>query len=326
MSKAPVRRWRVWPADWVKSMRMSARSARREDEAVELDGRGEEALVAADLGERLAVGEGEDEEAAVGGVEEAEAIEARLDLEEGSDLSVDEDAVGAELGDPGVLGIAGDGVEELAVGGEVAVVEDEGDFVLAAGEMEGVFDVIADEQHAEEAGVGVEAIEAHGVVVIPERGGVLLERVGADAGLAGDEPVFGVAVVFGGGLGAVKMGGGADVGDVVAAAMEGVVDGKEVLCGEVVDPLDLEGFAGAGFDERCEGSWAVAPHAGGGDVAMDLGVDLLHGDGEGAVAVLERGTDGFGEREGVDEGCEREGVEHRGPMRGGFGVGAGGIC
>ncbi len=150
------------------------------------------------------------------------------------------------------------------------------------------------------------------MVVVPERGGVLLKRVGADAGLAGDEPVFGVAIVFGGGLGAVKVGGGADVGHVVAAAVEGVVDGKEVFCGEVIDPADLEGFAGAGFDERSQGIWAVAPPAGGGDVAMDLGVDLLHGDGEGAVAVLESGPDDLGEREGVDEGREGEGGEHPG--------------
>ena len=127
--------------------------------------------------------EGEGEEAAVGGVEEAEAVEARLDLEEGADFAVDEDAVGAELGDPGVFGVAGDVVEELAVGGEVAVVEDEGDFVFAGGQVERVFDLVAEEEHAEEAGVGVEAVDAHGVVVVPEGGGVLLEGVVAGAGL-----------------------------------------------------------------------------------------------------------------------------------------------
>ena len=30
------------------------------------------------------------------------------------------------------------------------------------------------------------------------------------------------------------------------------VDGEEVFGGQVVDPLDLEGLAGAGFDERGE--------------------------------------------------------------------------
>ena len=113
-----------------------------------------------------------------------------------------------------------------------------------------------------------------------------------------------------GGLGAVKVGGSADVGHVVAAAVEGVVDGEEVFGGEVVDPIDLEGLAGAGFDERGEGVGTVAPQAGRGDVAMNLGVDLLHGDGEGAVAVLQGGPDDLGEREGVDEGRQREGREH----------------
>jgi hypothetical protein len=143
--------------------------------------------------------------------------------------------------------------------------------------MERVFDVIAKQEHAEEAGVGVEAIETHGVVVIPECCGVLLKRVGADARVTGGKPVFGVAVVFGGGLGSMEVCGGADVGDAGATAMEGVVDGEEVFRGEVVDPADLEGFTRAGFDERGESAGAIAPHSGCGDVAMDLGVDLLHG-------------------------------------------------
>ena len=114
-----------------------------------------------------------------------------------------------------MFGIAGEVVvEELTVGGEVAVVEDERDFVFAEGRSRRVFDFVAEEEHAEQAGVGVEAVEAHGVIVVPERGGVLLERVGAGAGFTGDEPVFGVAVVFGGDLGAVKMGDGADLGEV----------------------------------------------------------------------------------------------------------------
>ena len=103
------------PAAWLKSMRTSARSAQPRMRRLHLDGSGEQALVAADLGERLAIGEGE---AGRSGcwlrVEQAEAVEARLDVEEGTDLAVDEDAVGAELGDPRALGVAGDVVEELA--------------------------------------------------------------------------------------------------------------------------------------------------------------------------------------------------------------------
>ncbi len=148
------------------------------------------------------------------------------------------------------------------------------------------------------------------MVVVPESGGILLKRIGADAGLAGDEPVIGVAIVFGGGLGSVEVGGGADVGDVVAASVERVVDGQEVLSGEIVDPTDLDGLTGACFDDRSEGIGSVAPPAGGRNITVHLCADLLHGDGEGAAAVLEGGTDRFRNGEGIDEGRQLKGVEH----------------
>ncbi len=267
----------------------------------------EEALIAADLNQGLVIVEGEAEEAAVGRVEDAEAVEARFDLEVGAYLSVDEDAVGSEFGDPGMFGISGGGVKELAVGREVAVVEDEGDLVLAGGEMERVFYLVADEEHAEETGVGVEAVQTHGVVVIPEGRGVLLEWIDAGAALARNEPVGGVAVGFGGDASAVDVGGGANVGDIVAAAMEAVVDGKKVGGGEVVDPLDLEGMAGARFDDGSERRWAVAPHACGRDIAMHFGVDLAHGDAEFAGV---RYAHGLGDGECVDEGGELKDVQH----------------
>ena len=81
--------------------------------------------------------------------------------------------------------------------------------------------------------------------------------------------------------------------------------------GRLLTQSDLDGLAGAGFDERGREGWGRSSTAGGGNVAVDLGVDLLHGDGEGAVAVLESGTERFGDREGVDEGRQLEGVEHR---------------
>jgi hypothetical protein len=146
------------------------------------------------------------------------------------------------------------------------------------------------------------------VVVVPESGGVLLVGVVADAAFARDEPVVGVAVIIGGNFGSVNVGDGADIGDIVAAAVEGVVDGKEVLCGEVVDPLDLERTAGASFDDGREGGGAVAPHAGRRDVAVNLRVDLAHGDTKFLrIVAWSRLRDG----EGVDEWGEFEDVEHR---------------
>ncbi len=103
-----------------------------EGDALEFDGRGEQALVGADLLEGLSVGEREMEEAGVGAINDAEAIEARLDFEIGENFAVDEEGVAKDFGGPGRFGIAGDGIVELAVEIEDAVVEDEGNFVLAA--------------------------------------------------------------------------------------------------------------------------------------------------------------------------------------------------
>jgi hypothetical protein len=43
---------------------------------------------------------------------------------------------------------------------------------------------------------------------------------------------------------------------------------------------------------------------------MNFGVDLLHGDGERAAAVLKGWMDSFGDREGINEWRQLEGVEH----------------
>ena len=58
---------------------------------------------------------------------------------------------------------------------EHAVADEQRDVVLAGGQVEGVFARVAKNAEADQAGVGVEAVNAHGVVVVPERGGVLLE-------------------------------------------------------------------------------------------------------------------------------------------------------
>jgi hypothetical protein len=87
---------------------------------------------------------------------------------------------------------------------------------------------------------------------------------------------------------------------------------------EIVDPLDLEGMARAGFDDGGEGGWAVAPHAGGWDVAMDLGVDLAYGDAEFAGVGY---SHCFWQREGVDEGRKLKDVQHWDRLAGGGGDG-----
>jgi hypothetical protein len=175
--------------------------------------------------------------------------------------------------------------------------------------------LVAEEEHAEEAGVDVEAIQAHGVVVEPKAGGVLFEGIVASEALAGDEPVIGVAVVFRGDGGTVDVDNGTDVGNVSAAAVEAVVNGQEVLVRELIDPLDVEWLLGMGLDERRDGRAVfyrrnrvgVDPEAGGGKIAVDFGVDLSHGD---AKFVRCDGLRARGQREGVDEGGKFERVQH----------------
>ena len=310
MSRAPVRRWRVLPADGRRSMRMSARSAQPRTRFFIGTGAARRPWSLPIWIKRLAVAEAEIEEAAVGGVEHAKAVEAGFEFDVGADLPVNEDSVGAELRDPGAGRVSGDVVEELSVGDEVTVVEDNGDLVLALGEVESVFVLVADEEHAEEAGVGVDAVDAHRVVVVPEGGGILLQGIVRDFGVAGGEPVFGVAVALGARLGAMDVDDGTDLGDVLAGAVQGVVDGEEVLGGEVVDPVDVERLVGANLEGGAEGVGAVAPHAGDGHVPVDLGVDLAHGDGERGSTVMEGGGDNRRDGKGIDEGREGQRVEH----------------
>jgi hypothetical protein len=145
------------------------------------------------------------------------------------------------------------------------------------------------------------------MVVIPEGSGVLLEWVEAGSAFAGDEPVGGIAVGFGGDASAVDVGDGADVGDVVSAAVEAVVDGEKVCGGKVVDPLYFKGMVGARFDDGRERRWAVAPHARGRYVTVDFSVYLAHGDAEFAWV---RYSHGVWQRESIDEGRQLKNVQH----------------
>src|SRR5271170_3379643 len=100
-------------------------------EAGEFNWRGKQSLIGAYLVKGLVIGEGQGEEAAIGGVEKTEAVGARLHFEVGPYFAVDQDEASEELGDPGVLGIAGIRIEKLTIGGELAVGEYERDLVFA---------------------------------------------------------------------------------------------------------------------------------------------------------------------------------------------------
>jgi hypothetical protein len=282
----------------------------REEDALDGGGGGEEALVGADEVEGDEIADGETEEAGVGAVHDAEAIEARLDVEVGEELAVGEDGVAVDLRDPGGLGVGGDGVVELAVGEEGSIAEEERDLVWAGGQVEGGFGLVADEEETLETGVDVEPVNAHGVVVVEEQGRFLLVGVMVEEGFAGDDPVLGVAVALRRSAAAVDMDDAADLGLAALGAVEVVVDGKDVLEGEFVGPLDEDALAALCLEDGAGGGAVEAPEARGREVAMDLLLELVHGDaverefdggiaGEGAEAGA---AEDLGEREWVDVG------------------------
>ena len=101
--------------------------------------------------------------------------------------------------------------------------------------------------------------------------------------------------------------------------------------GRLLTPANsAEGLAGAGLDERGEcvrgkAGGGVAPHAGRRHIAVDLGVDLLHGQGQsfaGPVAAAGRRTSkagAAGRRTAVSARVWSMGGRN---VRGGLGVGA----
>ena len=73
---------------------------------------------------------------------------------------------------------------------------------------------------------------------------------------------------------------GADLGDIMAAAVEAEIDWKEVLCRKLIHPFDVQRLTGAGFDERAGNVVAVGPEACGRQIAVDSRVNFAHGDAE----------------------------------------------
>src|SRR5580704_3066300 len=187
-------------------------------------------------------------EAAVGGIQGAEAIFTRFDCEVREEFAVDEQGVAENFGGPGRLGIAGDGIVKLAFEIEDTVVEDQRNFVLAAGQVERIFNFIPDEKDTEEAGENIQPVNAQGMIVIPEHGGVLVVGIVIDRGLAGNVPVVRIAVALRGSFGSVQVNYGSYFGLVRFCAVDAVIDGKEMLGGEFVGPFDEDSLAASGFE------------------------------------------------------------------------------
>ena len=97
--------------------------------------------------------------------------------------------------------------------------------------------LVADEEKSEEARIDVEPVYPHRVVVIEEHARVLPIGVVIDQRLAGNTPVFGIAIAVGGGFSSVQMDHAAHRGQACFRAVQVVVDGQEVLRAAVRWPI-----------------------------------------------------------------------------------------
>lgn len=217
-------------------------------------------------------------------------------------------------------------VGELRVLIERPVADDQRDVALARGQAEPVLLVAAQQEHPGQPGVDVGTGEVHRVVVVPERRGGLLQRVGVGprpgGDAAGDRARPGVAVVLVRGAGrqhrvgrvAVVLGWG-------AAAVQ-VQHGRDV---ELVAQRDLGRLPRPGPD-RGAGERAVVGHQPGAAPGQHLHVD---GPGDQLVCRSARAADarrsgGQGHRQRHRERPrQRDGAGQDSPGRPGARQGAG---
>ena len=123
--------------------------AGREHQILQRDGSGQQALVGADLMELEPIAQGEAVEAGVGGIQDAEAILARLDFKIRKQLAVDQNGVTEDFRNPGRMRITGYRIIKLAVGRDEPVEDGERDFIFTAGQVQPVFELIANDGDTE---------------------------------------------------------------------------------------------------------------------------------------------------------------------------------
>ena len=92
------------------------------------------------------------------------------------------------------------------------------------------------------------------------------------------DPFLGVSVTRGRGAAAVEVDDGADVGDVAACSVEGVVDGEDVACGKAVLPLDDHAYGDGCLKSGSGEAASDGPHAGRVQVAVDINPRFSNGE------------------------------------------------
>jgi len=305
-----------------------------------LDDGGQETAVAADLVKCPAVGQCENECASTAAVQQSEAILGFKDIQVRPDFTIDDHGIAEEFGVPdggyvsggyGVSAVgagiaieifAGCGIEQAAVGVKAAVLDGERNFKGSSREVQGGFDLVANQVEAGESGVDVESGGAHGVVMVPECGRGLIVVVDVVAAAARNVPMLGEAVMFRAGVAAVEMCDGANFGvrgieHVVVGAIECGIDGEEVFCGQCVGKADTCRDAALNFDGDSGIAAVVAPDCGQRQSAVQAGLELSHSDGGGGFRV---GSNDGWDRQWIDEFCEYRCIDRHGQCGGAGGL------
>ena len=214
------------------------------------------------------------QKAAVGGVQHAEAILARLHVQKRKSFSIRHHHVAENLGHPRPVGIAGYGIVELAVLLEQAIVNHQRDFESAFGKIKRVFKIVANEKASEHARVNIQPIDAHGVIVIPERRGFLSVGIEVGPRLSWNVPILGISVALRRSLGAVDMDHAANFGLIGFGAVQAVIDRQEMFGGQFVGPFNEKRLAASRLKRRTRRRGAVTPQTGCRKIAMQFALQL----------------------------------------------------
>src|ERR1700678_1191961 len=134
------------------------------------------------------------EKPAVGAVENAKTILARFDIQIRKQFPVHQNGVSKVFGDPGGFWIRRNWVVELALCVEYAIVDNQGNFVLAPGQIQRILDRVTNEEHAEQTSDHIEPVDSESVVVIPEHGSVLIIWIVVERGFSRHIPVLRIAI------------------------------------------------------------------------------------------------------------------------------------
>jgi hypothetical protein len=268
-------------------------------------------LIGSDLVEGSAIGKSQLKESSVRCIEYPQAIAAGLNLVKGLYAAIHDHGVADDLVHPGMLRIGRNGVKQLPLSIEDAVVQHQRQLKAAGRQIQLLLVGIAKQIDARQAGIEIEPAGAHGVVVIPEHGCILAVGVMAYMRLTAWVPMLGIAVIDGGGSAAMKVNHSTRLRQFAAGAVQAVIDGEEVPGRQLIGPLDYQFFVAAGFEQRADGVRSIAPQAGRGKITVHPYLDLAHGDAE--MAAWERRP--LGKKQRIDKGFELEGVDGAGCFR-----------